>query len=126
MKKKIQRAVLSLYAVAGIQILSLLWQCLWVAKAFAVDQALTYPGLSNITYASSLGPAIFWAACICGAVYKTAPLLSKEVPWAWAAGICIFFVVIPSYAFPASVVGLLSLFDREVREPFIAALDIQL
>ena len=71
-------------------------------------------------------PGLVATAMILFGSFFAAKELRSGNAWAWVAAISIFVLTLPSYCLPASVIGLLSLLDREVREPLVAQLDIKL
>lgn len=120
-EKKLERAAKCLYAVSAIQAASSVYGFLTLQayKDFA-------SGITSGLSLSVLSGSMFFSATIVVASLITAKKLREQKSWAWIAANSLFLFTLPSFALPASVLGILSLMDIEVRTFFINDLDIKL
>ncbi|MFN3697336.1 MAG: hypothetical protein ACK4VO_07840 [Pseudobdellovibrio sp.] len=115
--KKLDRAVLCLYAMCGLKV------------ATALYTALTISSLNLSTFASDFmsvtSASVVLALAVCIFTIFVTQALKKQQVWGWIAGLSLFLFTLPSFALPASVIGILSLLDIEVRTEYLKQLDFK-
>lgn len=120
----LKRAGLCLYAIAGLQAVAALWL---VRTTLQAGDAFSAFGLRPAEFGvGNFYFPTFPSLCMVIACILTAKDLRQEKPMAWLFAIGIFLVSAIGWAFPASVLGLLSLLDTRIRSEFISKLDIKL
>lgn len=75
---------------------------------------------------SFFGLSLIWTAGMIVLTYFVVKDLKRGKSWAWVGGLCVLLVTTPSFALPASIIGLISLLDEDVRSEFLAKLDVKL
>lgn len=120
---KLNRAIYCLYAAAAVQVVSLVFSAL---STFEMN-SLGSPGA-----VFAAGPTAFlhfsllWPLAVLGTIAFVTRALKTENEWAWVGALSVFVFTLPSYSLMFSVVGLLSLLDRDVRGVFLTKLDIKI
>lgn len=122
--EKLKRAIYCLYALCGIKIAVSLYllisfsdfKLLNGSKGFGLGDTLSYISFGDI----------FISVAFCVFTFFIVEALKQEKLWGWIAALTVFTIGFPSLAFPASLLGILSLVDKEVRNTFITQLDIKL
>ncbi len=127
---KINRAIKCLYVVALVQLLSsayiaylsfgLMRASVEAARNMGPEYAAHDFGIGFF------GPGAIWSVLIVVAVYFVTQDLKKDKWWAWAGGLAVLLMSAPSWALPASVIGIISLLDEDVRVGFLEQMDIKI
>lgn len=125
---KLNRAVKCLYAMALVQVLATAYAAFVSVRAMSEIEKLSRESgiASPYTLWGLLGTGPIWAiVVIVGAFYITQDL-KKGKWWAWIGGLMMLLLTAPSWSFPASVIGIISLLDEEVRGEFLQQLDVKI
>ncbi len=120
---KVERTAKCLQAVALIYVLQALYfnlKLVALGSSFSrmaegSDAGFTGPALISIATATALSVGAF--------------VVSRELKagkgWAWIAGLSICLFTLPTFCLPASILGLLTLLDRDVREPYLSTFEFK-
>ncbi|MNL27387.1 hypothetical protein D3C87_1489760 [compost metagenome] len=75
---------------------------------------------------SLMGTGPIWAVVVIVGAFYTIQDLKKGRWWAWVGGLSLLLLTAPSWSFPVSVIGIISLLDEEVRGEFLAQIDVKI
>lgn len=117
--EKLKRVNICLYAMCAVKAASALYITMTMSSITHLTDLV--PADSSIATYSSL----IFAVGLFVFSYFIIDGLKQVKLWAWIAAISVLMYGLPSIALPASVIGLLSLFDTEVRTPFLKELDFK-
>ncbi|WP_295902652.1 hypothetical protein [uncultured Bdellovibrio sp.] len=124
-EQKLKRGILCLYAVILVQVgmgVYTLWATvnayISVNKILSENPELNLPSFG---YGAISGSIICSVLMIVLTYYVIKDLKQKKT-WAWVGALVVLLFSAPSFALPASIIGLISLLDEEVRNDFIADL----
>ena len=123
MEQKIKRAILCLYAIAGIEAFSLLYSIYWNFQLMKIPE--TDLGVKFSTF-DILGFSVISSVAILIAAYKVIDGLKTKKSWAWVGGLAICLVSSPGFALPAAVYGLILLLDEDIRNHFMKELETKI
>lgn len=83
----------------------------------------TYPELgSSFGAFETLGVSLMWLTASLVLTYYVIKDFKQEKAWAWIGAIVVLIISAPSFALPASVIGLIALFDESVRNDYLKKL----
>ncbi|MFS4459475.1 hypothetical protein [Bdellovibrio sp. HCB2-146] len=126
---KLNRAIKCLYVVALVQVLTTAYSAFISVRALReIENMGPVPGFDSSKYTlwSALGTGSIWALIVIVGAYYVTQDLKKGKWWAWVGALSISLLTAPSWSFPASVIGIISLLDEEVRGEFLAQLDVKI
>lgn len=119
MTHKLKHAVLSLYAIATIQALTLIYSFYERAQLFRRAELIGETTLGGLHFFDF---AVVIAVLMTLATVKCALELRAENPWAYAGAILIFILNLGGFGLPAGAYGLILLLHKDLRTPFVAKL----
>ena len=119
MEQKMKRIVLCLYAIAGLKIISMLY------SFFMRYQVMSNASQYDLAFSNSsfFGVDLALDVFLLVLLFNNIQGLKKNKASAWAYAVAICAITAPSFALPASVYGLILLFDEEIRAPFMKKLE---
>ena len=120
---KVERAAKCLQAVALIYVIQVVYVDL---KLLTLSENLS--ALSSGMGSGFLGTAAIsmaMAAALAIAAFVVSREIKSGTGWAWIAGVSLCLFTLPSFCLPASLLGLLTLLDKEVREPYLATFEFK-
>jgi len=119
MEQKIKRIVLCLYAVGALKLISMIY--FMIVRVQALQSLPQY----DLTLSSThlFGIDLILDVFILILLFNEIKDLKRQKASAWAFAVVICVVTAPSLALPASIYGLILLFDEEIRGPFIKKLE---
>lgn len=117
---KLKRAIASLYVMIALKIVTSVYSLSLVMKVADINNLMAGE------YSFSVFGGIFLTLITSIISVITAGALKEQKLWAWLSAISLFIISLASLAFPASIIGLLSLLDEEVRTKFVKELDIKI
>ncbi|MCM2352231.1 MAG: hypothetical protein NDI63_01350 [Pseudobdellovibrio sp.] len=115
--QKLNRVNLCLYAMCGIRLAAALYTIATMSSLSFNSLTSDLTGVLAGALFLSVGISIFTVFIIDG--------LKKQKLWAWVSALSVLLFSLPSFAFPAAIIGILSLLDVEVRTPFLKELDLK-
>lgn len=124
-EQKLKRGILCLYAVILVQVLMGVYT-LWTAIGayISVNRILSEnPELNLPSFGfGAISGSVIWSVFVIVLTYYVIQDLKKQKVWAWVGALVVLLLSAPSFALPASIIGLISLLDEEVRSEFILEL----
>lgn len=127
MEKKLKQAAQCLYAQAGLsaifyaygmsQYFNLKASPEIVSPEFPLDAQMQ----SAILTSTSTYPALLVLACI-----YVARELNRKSKWSWVMAMTLFLVTATGFGLVVSIIGVLLLWNREIREHFLKEMEIEL
>jgi hypothetical protein len=122
--KKIKLGITCTIAAAFISALSTGYSLMMLNQSLNAIDGLP-DKTSLFTQSQFMGGLIYPAAMIFGALWSAKQIRAgSAIGWVVALSVCIF--CLPGYAFPASVLGIFSLLDTDIRSEFLSKLDIKI
>lgn len=122
MEKKLKQAAQCLYAQAGI---SAIFYAYGMSQYFNLKASPEFPldaqMQSAILTSTSTYPVLLVLACI-----YVARELNRKSKWSWVMAMTIFLVTATGFGMVVSIIGVLLLWNREIREHFLKEMEIEL
>jgi len=128
-EQKLKRGILCLYIAMLVQVLSSVYNFFLGYSAYreAYKGLAEFPELrAQVPGFTYFGISTMWTVGLLVLTYFVIGDLKRGKAWAWIGAISILLVTSPSFALPASIFGLISLLDQDVRSEYLAKLDVKL
>lgn len=128
MDKKIKQAVQCLYAQAGLTALVYIFSVYQYTSlkntidTYPLDAGLG-PEAMGLSFLSAFG--VFPVVLVFGCLYA-AKELKQKTKWSWALALSVFLLTATNLGVIISIIGAVTLLNREVREHFFKEMELSL